>query len=81
MSRADRIGVQPGSRRARQVTGEKPQSAVQVARRGLEGLAEGKHWVIPYLRGRVQVFAPAILPADGGDRCGRADVPAGDPQI
>jgi uncharacterized protein len=38
------------------------QSAVEVARRGLEGLAEGKHWVLPYLAGRLQVFAQRFLP-------------------
>jgi uncharacterized protein len=40
----------------------KPQSAVAVARRGLEGLAEGKHSVIPYLAGRLQVFTQRFLP-------------------
>ena len=51
-----------------QVAGErtgdrlKAQSAVQVARRGLEGLAEGKHWVIPYLAGRLQVFSQRFVP-------------------
>jgi uncharacterized protein len=40
----------------------KAQSAVQVARRGLEGLAEGKPWVIPYLRGRLQVFGQRFFP-------------------
>ena len=51
-----------------QVAGErkgdrrKAQSAVQVARRGLEGLAEGKHWVIPYFAGRLQVFAQRFVP-------------------
>jgi short-subunit dehydrogenase len=40
----------------------KAQSAVQVARRGLEGLAEGKHWVIPYLAGRLQVFTQRFVP-------------------
>jgi short-subunit dehydrogenase len=40
----------------------KAQSAVQVARRGLEGLAQGKPWVIPYLRGRLQVFAQRFVP-------------------
>jgi short-subunit dehydrogenase len=40
----------------------KAQSAVQVAQRGLEGLAEGKPWVIPYLRGRLQVFAQRFVP-------------------
>jgi short-subunit dehydrogenase len=40
----------------------KAQSAAEVARRGLEGLAEGKHWVIPYLGGRLQVFAQRFVP-------------------
>src|ERR1700728_1593577 len=40
----------------------KSQSAAEVARRGLEGLAEGKHWVIPYLAGRLQVFAQRFIP-------------------
>ncbi len=40
----------------------KPQSAAEVARRGLEGLAEGKHSVITYLAGRVQVFAQRFVP-------------------
>ena len=51
-----------------QVAGEragdrrKAQSAAEVARRGLEGLAAGKHWVIPYFAGRVQVFAQRFVP-------------------
>jgi short-subunit dehydrogenase len=40
----------------------KAQSAVQVAQRGLEGLAVGKHWVLPYLAGRIQVFAQRFVP-------------------
>jgi hypothetical protein len=40
----------------------KQQSATEVARRGLEGLVEGKHWVIPYLAGRVQVFVQRFVP-------------------
>jgi short-subunit dehydrogenase len=51
------FGQVAGGRAAR-----KAQSAVQVARRGLEGLAEGKHWVIPYFRGRMQVFAQRFVP-------------------
>jgi uncharacterized protein len=45
-------------------TGDKRrlQSAAEVARRGLEGLAEGKHWVIPYLAGRLQVFTQRFVP-------------------
>jgi uncharacterized protein len=38
------------------------QSAAQVSRLGLEGLVQGKHWVIPYLGGRVQVFAQRFVP-------------------
>lgn len=51
-----------------QVAGErtgdsrKLQSAAQVARLGLEGLAKGKHWVIPYLAGNLQVFAQRLVP-------------------
>jgi uncharacterized protein len=40
----------------------KNQSAAEVARRGLEALAKGKHWVIPYLAGRLQVFAQRFVP-------------------
>jgi short-subunit dehydrogenase len=40
----------------------KVQSAAEVARLGLEGLAAGKHWVIPYLSGRVVVFAQRFVP-------------------
>src|ERR1700691_3445701 len=40
----------------------KSQSAAEVARRGLEGLAEGKHWVLPYLAGRLQVFTQRFVP-------------------
>jgi short-subunit dehydrogenase len=40
----------------------KKQSAAEVARRGLEGLAEGKPWVIPYFAGRAQVFAQRFVP-------------------
>jgi hypothetical protein len=42
--------------------GRKPQSAVPVARLGLEALAQGKHSVIPYLGGRMQVFAQRFMP-------------------
>jgi uncharacterized protein len=51
-----------------QVAGErkgdprKPQSAAEVARSGLEGLAQGRHWVIPYFAGRLQVFAQRFVP-------------------
>jgi short-subunit dehydrogenase len=40
----------------------KVQSAAEVARLGLEGLAAGKHWVIPYLGGRVMVFVQRFVP-------------------
>jgi short-subunit dehydrogenase len=40
----------------------KVQSAEEVARRGLEGLAAGKPWVLPYFRGRLQVFGQRFLP-------------------
>jgi uncharacterized protein len=40
----------------------KRQSSTEVARRGLEGLVLGKHWVIPYLGGRMQVFAQRFVP-------------------
>lgn len=40
----------------------KHQSAAEVARRGLEGLAGGKHWVIPYVAGRLQVFTQRFVP-------------------
>jgi uncharacterized protein len=40
----------------------KPQSAREVARLGLEALAQGKHWIIPYLGGRLQVFAQRLVP-------------------
>jgi len=40
----------------------KVQSAEEVARRGLEGLAGGKPWVLPYFRGRLQVFGQRFLP-------------------
>lgn len=51
-----------------QVAGErmgdrrKLQSAADVARRGLEGLAVGRAWVIPYSAGRFQVFAQRFVP-------------------
>jgi short-subunit dehydrogenase len=38
------------------------QKADVVARRGLEGLVRGKHWVIPYLVGQVGVFAQRFFP-------------------
>jgi len=49
---------------AGQRTGDKRklQTATEVARRGLEGLVRGKHWVIPYFAGRLQVFAQRFVP-------------------
>ncbi len=38
------------------------QKADIVARRGLEGLARGKHWVIPYLVGQLGVFGQRFMP-------------------
>jgi uncharacterized protein len=38
------------------------QPAREVARRGLEGLVAGKHWVIPYLAGQIQVFSQRFVP-------------------
>jgi short-subunit dehydrogenase len=38
------------------------QPAAEVARRGLEGLVEGKSWVIPYTGGRLQTFAQRLAP-------------------
>jgi short-subunit dehydrogenase len=38
------------------------QKANIVARRGLEGLVRGKHWVIPYIVGQLGVFAQRFLP-------------------
>jgi uncharacterized protein len=40
----------------------KPQSAAEVARRGLEALAADKSSAIPYLAGRLQVFAQRFVP-------------------
>jgi short-subunit dehydrogenase len=40
----------------------KRQSSAEVARRGLEGLVAGKPWVIPYLRGQMQVFGQRFVP-------------------
>jgi uncharacterized protein len=51
-----------------QVAGSRPgenrkyQSAQEVAVRGLEGLAQSKPWVIPYLKGQLQVFALRFFP-------------------
>jgi short-subunit dehydrogenase len=38
------------------------QTADIVARRGLEGLVRGKHWVIPYLVGQLGVFGQRFMP-------------------
>jgi uncharacterized protein len=38
------------------------QSAQEVARLGLEGMSEGKTWVIPYAGGRIQVFMQRLVP-------------------
>ncbi|WP_044934459.1 SDR family NAD(P)-dependent oxidoreductase [Pseudacidobacterium ailaaui] len=38
------------------------QSAEEVARMGLEGLIDGKHWVIPYRAGRAMVVMERFLP-------------------
>lgn len=40
----------------------KYQSAQDVARQGLEGMAKGKTWVIPYAGGRIQVFMQRFVP-------------------
>jgi short-subunit dehydrogenase len=48
-------GVDFGDKRAMQ-------SATEVARLGLEALAQGKHSLIPYLAGRLQVFAQRFVP-------------------
>lgn len=51
-----------------QVAGGRPaenrtfQPAQEVARAGLEGLAKGKPWVIPFLSGNFQVFAQRLAP-------------------
>src|SRR6202451_3632147 len=47
---------------ARTGDNRKLQSTAEVARRGLEGLADDKHWVIPYLPGRLQVFTQRFVP-------------------
>jgi uncharacterized protein len=46
----------------REHKGPKRQQASVVARRGLEGLARGKAWVIPYLGGRAQTFLQRLAP-------------------
>jgi uncharacterized protein len=51
----DVAGARSGEKR-------KFQSAQDVARQGLEGLAAGKTWVIPYAGGRIQVFMQRFVP-------------------
>jgi len=45
-----------------QIPGRKSQSAEEVARLGLEGLVEGKPWVIPYTAGKIMVFMQRLAP-------------------
>lgn len=45
-----------------QIPGRKSQSAEEVARLGLEGLVEGKPWVIPYTAGKMMVFMQRLAP-------------------
>jgi uncharacterized protein len=47
---------------ARDMMGRGRQSAGEVARRGLEGLVEGKSWVIPYTAGKAMVFMQRFVP-------------------
>lgn len=42
--------------------GRSKQSAAEVARIGLEGMVQGKHWVIPYAAGKMMVFAQRFVP-------------------
>jgi short-subunit dehydrogenase len=42
--------------------GRGAQGAAEVARLGLEGLVKGDSWVIPYLAGRLTVFAQRLVP-------------------
>ena len=44
------------------ISGRGTQKADIVARRGLEGLVRGKHWVIPYAVGQAGVFAQRFFP-------------------
>jgi uncharacterized protein len=46
----------------RQIPGRNSQSAEEVARLGLEGLVEGRSWVIPYAAGKVMVFMQRFAP-------------------
>jgi uncharacterized protein len=46
----------------REQKGPKRQAASEVARRGLEGLVQGKPWVIPYFGGRAQTFLQRLAP-------------------
>lgn len=47
---------------ARSNENRKHQSAEAVALRGLEGLAQGRPWVVPYGAGRAQMLALGVLP-------------------
>ncbi|GGG98405.1 SDR family NAD(P)-dependent oxidoreductase [Silvibacterium dinghuense] len=53
------FGQVAGSRKEEK---RKYQPAAEVARLGLEGLVQGKTWVIPYSGGRIQVFAQRFVP-------------------
>jgi uncharacterized protein len=48
-------GSRPGENR-------KHQTAQDVALRGLEGLVQGRPWVVPYSKGQLQLFALRFLP-------------------
>lgn len=47
---------------ARANENRKHQSAEEVALRGLEGLAQGRPWVVPYSAGRAQMLVLPVLP-------------------
>ena len=59
----------------------KPQSAAEVARRGLEGSGCGQALGHSVPRWPGAGLCPAIRSATAGDRRGRADVSAGEPEI
>ncbi|QNI32775.1 SDR family oxidoreductase [Alloacidobacterium dinghuense] len=46
----------------REMRGRSSQSAEEVARLGLEGLVEGRSWVIPYSAGKAMVFMQRFVP-------------------
>lgn len=46
----------------REMPGRGRQSAEEVARLGLEGMVQGKHWVIPYTAGKLMVFMQRFVP-------------------